>query len=123
MGTTTQGKPRQIPRQYSNDWLERLDGRTAIAKAVNDRLHHLVRDLGGPDALSYQEQSICRRIVWLEAQIESREVALAKGEDVDEARHVANINTLTGLLKAVGLERRSKDVPDLAQYLASKEAG
>lgn len=116
----TAPKLKNIPRQYLGDWLARLDGRTAIAKAVHQRLHHLVADLGGPESLSYQEQSIIRRIVWLEAVIEQREVQLAKGEEIDESRHVANINALVGLLKSLGLERRAKSVPDLRDYIAEK---
>ena len=116
-------KQADIPDKYSPDWLQRLDGRTAIAKAVNQRMRHLVNDLGGADSLSYQEQSIVRRVVWVESLIESAELEMAKGRAMsteDHRRHLNNINTLIGLLKSLGLERRTRDVPSLGEYLAAK---
>lgn len=112
----------ETPSRYAADWIDKLDGRTRLAQAARERLNALQADLGGVEALSYQRQSICRRVVFLEVLIEQREAELARGEEIDEARHANNINTLTGLLKAIGLDRKARDVPDLATYLASREA-
>ncbi|OOC11335.1 hypothetical protein [Thioalkalivibrio halophilus] len=113
-------KQAEIPARYSSDWIESLDGRTRLAQAARARLDALQADLGGADALSYQRRSLAKRIVWLEVQIEQREAALARGEEIDEARHTNNVNTLVGLLKSVGLDRKAKDVPDLATYLQQR---
>lgn len=115
-------KSAELPSRYSSDWLCRLDGRTKLAQAARMRLEDLHANLGGRDALSYQERSLCKRIVWLEAQIEQREAALARGEEIDEGRHTQSVNALVGLLKAIGLERRQRDVPTLSEYLANREA-
>lgn len=111
-----------LPLRYSADWIEKLDGRTTLAKVVQSRLAELQADLGGLDALSYQERSLTRRAVWLEALIESREAALARGEEIEEGAHVQSINALIGVWKALGLHRRQKDVTDLQSYLRSKGA-
>ena len=113
MGT----KQTDIPSQYSPDWLEKLDGRTAIARAVNERLAALLSDLGGADTLSYQQRSLAKRAIWTEAVIEQSEAALARGEDVDVGRLTQANNSLIGLFKALGLDRKSREVPSLAEYL------
>ena len=116
-------KQQDIPATWSPDWLEKLDGRTTLARVVNERVQCLATDLGGMDALSYQQRSLCKRIVWIEAVIEKQEAALARGEDVDQGRMTQAVNSLVGLLKAVGLERRAKPVQTLNQYLAQHKQG
>ena len=116
-------KQSEIPDRYSNDWLEKLDGRTRIAQVVSDRLEALTIDLGGMDNLSYQQRSLAKRAIWMEAVIEQQEAALAKGEEVDQGRLTQAVNSLIGLLKTLGLKRQAMDVPDLQAYLSQREAG
>jgi len=111
-----------IPTSYSEDWLERLDGRTNIARAVRERLGALEADLGGRDAMSYQQRSLAKRAIWTEAVIEQREAALARGEDVDLGQMIQANNGLIGLFKTLGLERKAKDAPSLTDYLRNREA-
>lgn len=113
-------KQAEIPARYSHDWLERLDGRTRLAQAVNERYSALTLDLGGVDRLSYQRRSLCKRIVYMECIIEQQEAALSRGEEVDQGRLTQAVNTLIGLLKTVGLDRQARDVPDLQTYLAAR---
>jgi len=103
-------KQPDIPKAYSPDWLERMDGRTRFAQIVQQRYQDLTADMGGLDALSYQQRSLAKRIVHLEALIEQQEAALAKGEDIDAGRLTNTTNTLIGLLKAVGLNRQSREI-------------
>jgi len=114
-------KKRELPGRYRPDWIEKMDGRTRLAQAVRQRLEALQADLGGLDALSYQERSLCRRAVWLEALLEQREARLAHGEEIDEGAHVQASNALMGVWKALGLQRRARDVPDLKTYLKQRE--
>ncbi|WP_417514805.1 hypothetical protein [Marinobacter sp.] len=115
-------KQADIPAKYSADWLEKLDGRTSLARAVNDRYSALTQDLGGNERLSYQRRSLCKRIVYMECVIEQQEAALSRGEEVDQGRLTQAVNTLIGLLKTVGLDRMAHDVPDLATFLKQREA-
>lgn len=116
-------KQAAIPPKYSADWLEKLDGRTSLARAVNDRYHDLTQDLGGNDRMSYQRRSLCKRIVYMECVIEQQEAALSRGEEVDQGRLTQAVNTLIGLLKTVGLDRQARDVPDLATFLKQRGGG
>ncbi len=113
-------KKPEIPNKYTNDWLEKLDGRTRVAQVVHQRFQTLTADLGGMDSLSYKKISLCRRALYLEALIEQQEAALARGEDVDHGRLTNTTNTLMGLYKALGLDRQAKDVPDLQTYLKQR---
>tara|TARA_R110001592_G_scaffold44411_1_gene142957 strand:- start:2459 stop:2818 length:360 start_codon:yes stop_codon:yes gene_type:complete len=115
-------KQAEIPPKYSADWLEKLDGRTTLARAVNDRYHALTQDLGGRDRLSYQRLSLCKRIVYMECIIEQQEAALSRGEDVDQGRLTQAVNTLIGLLKTIGLDRQAHDIPDLATFMQQRKA-
>ena len=108
------------PEKYSHDWLEKLDQRTNLAKAVNERLHVLTTDLGGMEYLSYQQRSLAKRAIWMEAIIEQQEAALSRGEDIDQGKLTQAVNSLIGLLKTLGLERKTRDVPDLATFLQQR---
>lgn len=113
-------KNAEIPTSYSADWLEKLDGRTQLARAVNERYTHLTNDLGGHDALSYQRRSLAKRAIWIEAVIEQQEAAMARGEEVDQGKLTQAVNSLMGVLKTLGLDRKTKDVPNLSDYLRAK---
>ena len=103
-------KAQEIQKNYSSDWLEKLDGRTRIAQVVNERMESLTVDLGGIAQLSYQQRSLVKRVVWLEAVIEQQEAAIARGEEVDQGRLTQAINSLIGLLKALGLTKKERDI-------------
>ncbi len=113
-------KQPDIPKAYTPDWLEKLDGRTRFAQVMQQRYQDLTADMGGLDALSYQHRSLAKRIVHMECLIEQQEAALARGDDVDAGRLTNTTNTLIGLLKAVGLDRKAKDVPNLHDYLKQR---
>lgn len=120
--STDSGKSGELPERYSEDWLAKLDGRTAIARVIRDRLEDLQADLGGRDQLSYQQRSLTKRAIWMECIIEQQEIALSRGEDVDQGKLTQAVNSLIGILKTLGLQRQARDVPSLAEYLAKREA-
>lgn len=103
-------KQSDVPASYSPDWIEALDGRTTLARAVQNRLANLETDLGGRAALSYQQRSLCKRAIWMEAVIEQLEAGLARGEEVDLGRMTQATNTLIGLMKTLGLKRQAREV-------------
>lgn len=106
-----------IPDKYSPDFAERLDKRTVIARTVLSRIENIESDLGGGDSLSHARRSLVRRVVWLEAIIEHTEQRLAAGEAIDIGSHTQATNTLVGLFKTLGLERRQKPVKSLRDYM------
>lgn len=119
--TDTPKKLASIPDRYSPDFADRLDGRTNIAKAILGRIEAIETDLGGADGLSHARRSLIRRAVWLEAVIEHSEQRLAAGEGVDLGGHTQAINSLLGLYRLLGLDRKSKPIVGLQEYLARRQ--
>ena len=101
-------------------FLDALDGRYRIARALKSRLKELHADLGGPEHLSYAERSLCKRVLFLEASIEGVEARLAQGEAVDIGPWVQSLNSMLGLYRVLGVERRSRDVSTLQEYLRDR---
>ena len=70
---------------------------------------------------SYQQRSLVERSLWLEYWLADQERKLATGEDFNIGQWVQAANSLQGLLSKLGLQRVAKDVPDIAEYLASRQ--
>jgi len=107
-----------IPDRYSPDFAERLDKRTSIAKAIRARIEAIETDMGGADSLSHARRSLVRRVVWLEAIVEHSEQKLAAGEGIDLGGHTQAINTLLGLYRLLGLERRQRPAKRLRDLMS-----
>ena len=108
-----------IPDRYTPDFADRLDGRTTIAKAIRERIETIETDMGGADGLSHARRALVRRVVWLEAIVEHSEQRLAGGEGIDLGGHTQAINTLIGLYRLLGLERRQRPVERLRDVMQS----
>lgn len=111
-----------IPDKYSPDFAERLDKRTNIAKAILGRIETIETDMGGADGLSHARRSLVRRVVWLEAIIENTEQQLAAGKGIDLGGHTQAINSLLGLYRLLGLERRARRVESLRDLMRAEPA-
>jgi len=112
-----------LPSEFKPRFLDTLDGRTQAARNLRQRLAELSSDLGGEDHLSYAQRSLCRRVIWLESWLETQEAKAAEGEDINIGQQVQAMNSLLGILRTLGLERRARDVtPDLQTYLRQREA-
>lgn len=114
------GKSRDVPDRFSSGWLDALDTRTALARHMRDRYQSLTDDLGGVDALSYAQRSLCERALWLEYWLASQERELAKGEPFDVGRWTQAANSLQGIFSKLGLQRVARDVPTLQDWIANK---
>jgi len=109
----------EVPYSYEENFMQEMDGRTLVARELRDRLHALAADLGGWSSLSYQERSLCRRLIHLERLVEQKELKLATGgrfRPMDENVYFNAINSLSGLLSKIGLKRRVQ-VVSLKDYL------
>lgn len=106
-----------IPDKYSPGFVERLDRRTNIAKAIRGHIETIETDMGGADGLSHARRSLVRRVVWLEAIIEHSEQKLAAGEGIDLGGHTQAINSLLGLYRLLGLERRQRPAERLRDVM------
>jgi hypothetical protein len=119
-GTET-GKSEQVPDRYMSGWLTALDGRLSLARELRARYSELTDDLGGADRLSYAQRSLCERALWLEYWLTQQERELASGKDFDAGKWTQACNALSGLFAKLGLQRKVRDVPDLATFLAKRE--
>jgi hypothetical protein len=101
-----------------------VDGRSTWVRRLRDLVKLHLSDLGGDDAVSEAERSIVRRAATLTVELERLELAFALAgeaapEQIDLYQRTAN--SLRRLLESVGLERRAKTVPTLAEHLANLE--
>jgi hypothetical protein len=116
---------RVLPVRFSVDLVEQVDGRSMLGRAVRDRLERLFRDLGGGDAgggLSFQQQSLATHAVWLDLVLSAEECKISQGQGIDTHAHVALVNTLLAVYRALGLQRQARQV-GLADYLAANNRG
>lgn len=106
-----------LPDSYSADWLQRLDKRTKVARAVRARIAELETDAGGADSLSAARRSLIRHAAWLDAIVETFEMRLGSGEQIDVGAHTQSLNSLLGLYRLLGLERKARRTETLADVM------
>lgn len=97
---------------YTPNWLDRLDGRTALAQELRNRYTSMTADLGGEAGLSYMQRSLVNRALHLEYFLELEEHNLREGgtEAFDAGKWTQAVNSLQGVLSKLGLQRQSRDV-------------
>lgn len=106
-----------IPAKYTPDFMDRLDKRTVLGKAVRERYQAVVSDLGGSEALSTIKHSLVRRFVWFEAMIEGQECRAAAGEPVDIGVWSQLVNSWLGIARMLGLERKARPTRSLGDVM------
>jgi hypothetical protein len=98
--------------------LDDLDHRSSWARRLRDLIGAYTSDLGGNSNISEAERVLVRRASMLTLQLElmERHFALNGGEATAPQLECYQraTNTLRRTLEALGLERRQKDVGDLA---------
>ena len=84
---------------------------------LRQRQLSLSDDLGGIEALSYQQRALIDRAIFLEFHLQQQELRLATGADFDSGSWVQAANSLSGIFSKLGLQRKAKDV-SLSQYVS-----
>lgn len=115
-------KQHDIGERYRHGWLSTLDGRETLTQELRARYETICSDLGGVDSLSYMQRSLVERGLWLERWLALQERELGEGKEFDVSRWIQAANSLQGIYKSLGLERRARDVPTLQSYLNGKAA-
>jgi hypothetical protein len=110
-----------------------IDRRTTIGKALAAWRAELLTDLGGIEAVSTQELALVEEAVKTKLILDSVDAWLLTQPALIERRkravlpavrdRQALVSTLRALLGDLGLKRRAKAMPTLAEYLASKGSG
>ena len=113
----------EISEKFNADFMAELDGRVKVSKTLRQRLGSLASDLGGIEQLSYREQSISRRCVHLERQVERFEMTLAHGGTLpDFQSYLSAITTLSSLYSKLGkqdLKRQPKMLGTIPERMAA----
>jgi hypothetical protein len=107
-------KPKQktLPDKYERGFLAKLDGRSEIAQRLRDNYEAISDDLGGVAELSHVKAALVERFVFLEAVLSKIEADMANHPTETQellGRWIQAVNSLTGLSKVLGLDRRSKN--------------
>lgn len=108
-------KPR-LPTMFEPRFLEEADGRRRIVRDLRKRVERLMEHAAVD---SYQKELLARRAVFMAVQLETWETMAMEGQQIDFAVYTQGLNTLSGLLNKLGLERR-EDFDRLNEYMEGK---
>jgi hypothetical protein len=121
MATAT--KAAKLPRKFECGFILKLDQRTELAKRLNMAFETIVDDLGGLDTLSHTRLALVERFVWLEHTLQVLERRIAEQPKRSEellGKWIQGLNSLQGLAKTVGLNRKHRTI-DLKAYARSRD--
>jgi len=112
--------PTYLPARFRTGYAWRIDRRCAAAREIAADLTELWQDLGGVDMLSAQQRTLAERVVFLRRQLLEHETGVLQGQKglLEPNEYSAALNSLVGLLKALGIARRARTV-SFADYVAS----
>ena len=129
-GTTTQSGYWAAKRALMRFGSYALDGRSSISKALDELRSALVNDLGGPEAISKQQDIIIGLALRTHLLLESLDAFIFTMSSpvnkrkrglypvVRERQHLAD--SLAKYMAQLGLEKRTKPVEDLDAFLERK---
>ncbi len=106
-----------LPDSYRAGWLDKLDKRTKVARAIMQRIAALTSDAGDADSLSHAKISLIRRAAFLELICESHEIQLVGGQEINVGAYTQSLNSLLGLYRLLGLERKVRPVRALHDHM------
>jgi len=116
-------KFKKPPKRYETNFLAKLDKRTESYQLLYGAYTDVVNDMGGRDGLSHVQLCLAERFCFLEFILKRIELQIAtepKKSAKFVSRWVQGLNSLVGLAKTIGLEKRAKRVVNLKAYVEGK---
>ena len=116
----------KVPAKYEPGFLVRLDGRLEATKILNSAYDEVTADMGGMQNLSHVQLCLAERFVFLEyvmRRLENRIANNPKKSAVLLSRWIQGLNSVSGLAKTIGLERRAKKIDSLESYVKERKNG
>jgi len=107
-----------LPRRWTPKFLQDADTRFANIRAVRARIQALEADTA---ADSVQKKLLCQHAGFLSTWLETQEVVALERGTFDSGGFVQAMNSLLGLLRSLGLERKVARI-GLKDYLRNKGA-
>lgn len=110
----------QLPATFRVKFWKDADQRSLAVKEAKRLVRDLVNDTA---ADSTQKSLLCERAAFIVLQLQTMEcLALEGSPEFQLGVYTQLVNSLTGLLKALGLEKQvSKVIGDLKAYVAEKQ--
>lgn len=113
---------KNLPSKYKTGFLRDFDKRTELYQYLHAAFTEVTDDLGGADTLSHARRCLAERFVFLEFALQGIEKRIAEAQTAEElmelfGRWTSGLNALTGLGRTIGLDRRTKPVVNLRQYV------
>lgn len=126
-----QGAPKKrnrktLPRRFRRDFLMSLAGNEGLGHSLSRDLAAIESDMGGGNNMSFAQQTLAQRSIWLTEILREHERRVARGESIVLGDYVRGVQTLTTLFRTLGIRRVAKPVEDLHTYMqrrASEIAG
>ena len=106
--------PRQksLPAKFQPGFLATMDQRSAVVKQLRANYATIIEDLGGADEIAHIKSAMVERFVFLESLLQTIETDLASGaidRDAALGKWTQAVNSLIGLARALGLDRKARD--------------
>jgi hypothetical protein len=108
-----------------------INGRTAEGRYVADQRGDLIASLGGLENVSVQKSWLVEEAAFLRLELAYLKAWLASQSPINKRKRAAHpivkdyvglVGALRGVLSDIGLERQSRQVPTLQEYLATRSA-
>ena len=113
-----------LPVKYEAGFLKDFDRRTQLYELLNGSYNEVVSDMGGVEGLSHAQVCLAERFCFLEFVLRGLEQRIATEPKKSVkllSRWIQGLNSLVGLAKSIGLERRAKRIASLEAYVKSKK--
>jgi hypothetical protein len=98
-----------------------LDGRTSVAKAFDGLVRDIYADLGGRDQLSRIEIALVEGFAGACVVLDQLNARLLQDQRIDLSEFAQASNAMVRIASRLGLKRRAREVPSLAEYLEQRE--
>ena len=102
-------KPQALPEKFRAGFLSCMDGRSNLTKALRANYDQIVKDIG-EDNVGSVKATLVEKFVFLSVVLQSIEAEMVAGQiSKSEAisKWVQALNSLVGLAKVLGVERKS----------------
>ncbi len=98
-------------------FLDDTDHRQACVKAIRQRMKLLKEDCGCD---SFQKELLVEQAVFISVQLETMKVDALEGKPFEAGVFTQMVNSLVGLLRVLGIEKKAAGVLDLKTYVGGK---
>ena len=123
--TNRNTKLMKLPRKFRGGFLKDFDERTIVFQQLNSAYVEVVDDLGGAERLSHIQIALVERFIFLEFTMRNLEKQIAENPTKTGkllGRWVQSINSLSGLAKTLGLDRKAKQIDcNLKDYIGRRK--